>query len=371
MYRKFKGLLGTGLLIILFSLLITTPVKAAGVARIGNKTYSSFAKAVEKVKNRQTIVLLKNTSLKKHIYLNKKKSFTINLNKHTLKLKEGKKFLAFGCFTINKGSVTVKNGKMTVAKNTDTLFEVGKKAKLIIKSGTYKGHITNHGKTTIKKGNFICHKAGESLIFNSGNLVIKNGTFTSKYTNSNVLFNANKATISNGTFSSKGYDCIETARSYPYKVIGTTVINGGTFINTGDGNALSAVDCKSLTINKAKVTGCVHVANGKAYVKNSTIYNSKREAVRVSTKGVFDMSSGSISVGKGEFSAMDVYDSGKAYLRGGSITGGYTIRKTEKIGDSILETQDDYPVISADPASVSVGSSFKIINRGQGKNIGY
>ena len=255
-------------------------------------------------------------------------------------------------------------------KNTDTLFEVGKKAKLIINSGTYKGHITNQGKATIKTGSFICHEAHESLIYNTGNLVIKNGKFTSKYKTSNVLFNANKATINNGTFSSKGYDCVMTARSYPYNTIGT-LINGGTFINTGDGNALSAEDCKSLTINHAKVTGCLFVCNGKAYMKNSTIYNSKSEAVRVTGKGVFDMSSGSISVGKGEFSAMSVIEPGKAYLRGGSITGGYSIRRTEKIGGNTYITSEDYPVISAKSANVSVKSGFKIINRGLGPDISY
>lgn len=61
--------------------IVPVSAKAATVAMIGGKKYSSLQKAFNAAKNKQTIKLMKNVTLKEELTLKRKVSVTLNLNK--------------------------------------------------------------------------------------------------------------------------------------------------------------------------------------------------------------------------------------------------------------------------------------------------
>ncbi len=223
------------MLMVVLGFMVSLPAEAAGrsVARIGKKNYSSLRQAVSSVKNNQTIVLLKNVTEKRQIRCEKNIKYKINLNKHTLKLKNG--------IMVDKGNITICNGTM---KSSDiylrSLIEVQKKAKVTINGGTYVGVLKTQkgGTLKINKGTFKNY-SGFINIGNMGTTVIKKGSFSATGKESSNIGNAGKITIYNGSFTSDG-EIINTNDT-----ASRVIIKKGTFYSKGkyDGNSNKMFEC--------------------------------------------------------------------------------------------------------------------------------
>ena len=128
-------------MVILGTLGVSRDVHAASkaVAKVGNKKYASLDKAFKAVKGKGTIKLLKNVTLKKIIYLDSKKTITVNLNKHTITTKKS------GGFTINKGKVTFKNGTLKDKQSANAkygvynIISIYKKGSVVLNNVNYYG----------------------------------------------------------------------------------------------------------------------------------------------------------------------------------------------------------------------------------------
>ena len=79
------------LMVFALALMTNTKAEAATVAKIGGRSYSSLKTAIRRVRNNQTIKLMRNVTLKKQLVISNNKKFTINLNRHTIRMSRGKK----------------------------------------------------------------------------------------------------------------------------------------------------------------------------------------------------------------------------------------------------------------------------------------
>lgn len=287
------------MLILLTMLLVgvfgtTASARSSTVATIGSKNYTSLEAALKKVKNGQTIVLKKNLTYKKQIKVNRNVKFTLNLNKKSITFPKGAKDSA--CICIYKGTVTVKNGKVT-NKNYSTngfTFEVVKGAKLIVSSGTYSGTIGNDGTISIKGGTF--KTSGYFTIANYGTLSITGGTF-----NQTHKFDSKKGESANGAILVN----FDAARK--------VTINGGTFTS----NALII----------ASDTGRINIKKGTFTSKNAgNLYLGGSAKVTV-TGGTWTV--------KNDWGAAYVHDKAALTIQGGTFKSQW----------SLLETYDDTAVI--------------------------
>lgn len=371
--------------IILFSLLfvfINSNVYANSktVAVISGKSYASLQKAVNAVKNGETITLLENVSTKTQVKINKpKKSFTINFAGNTYKYTgTGKAFL------IQSGNVTVKNINI-ISKNY--AFYIKKSAQLTITSGKCYGYHYNAGTCNIVTGSFSTRGAKKSdndeLIQNHGEMTINNGNFYGLC--DNAIYNFGNLLIKGGNYKSTVapenevyYPVILNWKKAVCNIIkgnvsgnGMTIENVGGIVTINDGNYTSSfhyvignVDNGTFTINNGKFTGNSHMPllgnqNGyftikggtyKGQMQNSTtgnykmaIYNgnfsSSDYPLLVDLKGTVEIKGGTfisqnnnticndkegiLKIWGGNFSCTDyfyvLYNYGKAYLSGGEF----------------------------------------------------
>ncbi|MCC8045390.1 MAG: carbohydrate-binding domain-containing protein [Clostridiales bacterium] len=263
---------------------------ASTVATIGSTKYTSLQKAFDAVKDGQTIVLQKDVSSSSTITVSRSgKSFTLNLNKHTLTFKKA------AYLYVKKGTLTIRNGKIVQAGPacgsnytvTSTVVKIASNAKVTILSGTYRGEIINKGTMTISGGTFT--NAGTTtsegytlygdILNNSGTMTIKGGTVkqssdcaTYGINVTNLAVNTGTMKISGGTFSAIG-----TGGSVLNK--GTLTITGGDFSKTGEVSsyAYGALDNEgTLTIKKGTFTAdtelshALYSSGGKVVISGGT-----------------------------------------------------------------------------------------------------
>lgn len=194
---KSRGKQRFGIFLIIFTLILTvvTPGNyqaAQKAASVGNKQYSTLDEAIGKVKNGQTVKLLRNISTNRTIYTNRNVKYTLDLNRKTIRY-TGKNELFYN----KKGKLTIKNGTINAGEYDVAVIRA--KASLNIVNGTYKGGFVNSGKLQIYNGKFSSNY--NNIVVNSGTCKIKNGTFYSTADNY-VLFSnyGKKFTIENGKF---------------------------------------------------------------------------------------------------------------------------------------------------------------------------
>ena len=251
------------LLTLTFTVSVTTQAASSTVAKIGNKKYTSLQKAINAVKNGQTIKVTKNISTRKFFAAEIDKpgmSFTIDFQNHTYKATD-KNYLLY----IMAGNVTLKNAKFNGYTHSRSLIYVQKGAKLTIKNGTYKKiAIENDGFLTINGGTFVEGTPGDSglqdigIIFSTKSLKITGGTFMGRTVNCN----GGKASITGGTFtytlnertiqnSSSSTLTISGGKfTNKYCVLqnsGTLTVTGGTFSSTSKGASLIYLKGGSMT----------------------------------------------------------------------------------------------------------------------------
>lgn len=291
--KKVKRLIFICTICLLMCTCMTTSVDAGTktVATIGSKKYSSLQSAVDQVKNGQTIKLKTNIKLKKDIVVKRKGiSFTLDLNKKTLK--EG-----YYSIEVNKGKVTVKNGKVN---GSTELFKIGKSGKVDIKNGTYNGFLSNEGTLNIKNGIFVNKDDEYPQIINSGKLTITKGTFQSY---GNVVKNTGTAVIKKGTFKN-------TNKGYGIPVIYNAAVN----YSNGKGKITKSI-LGEMTIQKGNFTAeQMVIGNSGKLIINGGNYNGSRVQ-----NGLYyaDEKKATITVNGGNFQA-EIYDAGKKV----TITGG-------------------------------------------------
>ena len=239
--KTFVPIIGLLFLIILVSMNHVPVYAAAKVASIGSKKYTSLQKAVDSVKNGQTIKLLKNVSLKKTVVSKARNvKYTINLNEHTITGNSSKAVFKFK----KNNKVTLKNGKikhgkkyagniliecddavLTIASGTysngNPVFDVDD-GKLNINSGTVVGAVyAEDSEVTIKGGTI---KEAYFNIYDESTLKIKGGTILSDSWSGMVYLAKSELLMTKGTvkFSSDSALCMVQAEKKS-----SVRINGG------------------------------------------------------------------------------------------------------------------------------------------------
>ena len=364
------------LMVFALALMTNTKAEAATVAKIGGRSYSSLKTAIRRVRNNQTIKLMRNVTLKKQLVISNNKKFTINLNRHTIRMSRGKKggfMYESGSLKIDKRSkVTLKNGTIKAThRDYRQIFDIREKASLTIKSGTYAGIISNYGKLTIKKGSFTEEFAHDALIWNLGTLTIADGNFIQKTVSADVICNLHNCTIKGGSFrcASKGI-CVDTYQNMNYSHTVKTAISGGPFVCTqaGDdhetGYTLKVANKANVTISGGDFQEQTAVWDGTVTMTGGKISSEGKAAVRI-TGGTFVMNGGDVSVkqysrnGAPCAVAMELTYQGNLELNKGTITGGLTYT-SERDGKPRYS-----PVVWAEkPDRVKLGTDFTIINNG-------
>ncbi|MCC8066324.1 MAG: hypothetical protein LIO94_04390 [Clostridiales bacterium] len=355
----------------LFAMLIsgmfsaTTFAASKTVATIGSKSYTSLQDAVDAVKKGQTIKLQKNVSysvsaatasgwmtvgsktyyLGSVLDLDRDTTYTLDLNKHTIKCK------GYAYIHLTDGKVTIKNGTITSTKQTDVL-DVEKGVKLttsnlklkgsiindgsiVVKSTTINGHLGNYstGTVTVKSGKIISNTEGEwvqsvSGIYNTGKVTIekvtiltdnnnyalynleggtmsvKGGVYKTASSDSSkegeLIKNYGKLTISGGTFTTKIQQIIYCST---YAVL---TIKGGTFTQKSLGDDEAAISAgQKLTISGGTIKAPGLVISGwkTMTIKGGTIISTK-SATAISfgaNNGVLKVSGGTIESSGGSF----------------------------------------------------------------------
>lgn len=249
-------------LICVFIMSSSTVHAASYQAKIGKKKYKTVQKAVNKVKNGQTIKLLKNVKLKNGtvIKVNRNVKFVFDMNGKTISKKIKYRGMGSSYVTLiklSKGTMTVKNGTLKSDTGFGTGIIVMGKAKAIIEGGTYRLQIEvkDQGNLTIKKGSFL-NKRVPCIYQVSGAVTIHNGTFQS---NENcIILYKGKTVINGGKYASlsEEYPCI-------YQHGGTLIMNKG-----------------SLTSNNE----CLHMNGGKATINGGTIAAKDNWAIFIEKK---------------------------------------------------------------------------------------
>ena len=178
--KTFVPIIGLLFLIILVSMNHVPVYAAAKVASIGSRKYTSLQKAVDSVKNGQTIKLLKNVSLKKTVVSKARNvKYTINLNEHTITGNSSKAVFKFK----KNNKVTLKNGKIKHGKKYagNILIECDD-AVLTIAGGTYSNgnpvFDVDDGKLNINSGTVV-----GAVYAEDSDVTIKGGTIKEAYFN--------------------------------------------------------------------------------------------------------------------------------------------------------------------------------------------
>ena len=355
----------------------STKSYAATVARIGNNSYSSLQKAVDAVRNNQTIRLQRNITQKRTINVKRNVKFTIDLQNHTITMKDYKRTYIHpilqrtvqevdnGKFQIKKANVTIKNGTIKTRSNVGSVIDVSKNGKATLSGCNMTGKLINEGKLTINSGTY--QYSNTNLIGNSGTLTINNGTFIGKGTCMSIVNNKYKCTIKNGTFTNK-YEYGGLINNGKNDYLGKNAsmsIKGGSFTAI-KGTAINIYSGGKIDLSGGKIKGHVTVNEGGVFnMSGGSIERSIDQRTPVFVQGSFTMKGGTITAekpGSTPVVAMQIAG-GKANLAGGTVIGGATIANTSAPGN-----YTDYSVIQAAPSSVSKNGT-SIINKGKGPDI--
>ena len=374
-----KFLKKTALLIVcLLSItLFTGTFHAATVAKIGSRSYSSLKKAVDDVRNGQTIKLKRNTSVRSAFDINNGRKFTIDLQRHKIIVS------TYSGIAISNAGVTVKNGTVASGKNYDTIFSVSKKGNLKIKSGTYTGSIevgnfsSNKGKLVIDRGTFK-GKKGKWILYNYGTATINGGTFQAAksaqtYNQYGVIQNHHNCIVKGGTFTGyqPGEIILTTATSNVKGNTAALKISGGTFnaLKRGDNSwplfgFLEAYDTK-ITISGGTIKGGMLINDGCQIMMTGGSIKYEDPITFDGTDSTFTLKGGSItailnkSIDLATAVAVNAGNGGKIKISGGTVRGGVSYNDTSR------NMRISYPVIYASPSRVTIGSNAKIINNGE------
>ena len=248
------------------------PVVKEPTAKIGNKEYTSIQEAIDSAEKGDEIMLV-NDSIE-DIYVQKEKEIVLNIGNHTV-------HNVYNRTIVNEGKLTIK-GTGTIY-NSESIY-----GQLLYNSGS----LIINGPSLVANGNDI----GDcSIIYNSGNLVIEGKSHLKGETLGNggtltindgefqtTIFNYENLNINDGMFNNSNGAWIV---SYE----GTTVINGGKFINSSEG--LKAVD-GTFEIKGGKFSSALdnlshYLANGYCLSKNAngetTVVKATQAAVKEPT----------------------------------------------------------------------------------------
>ena len=167
--KKIRRMIFIAILVVMVSATTAGAASRTYVASIGKKKYTTLQKAFNAVTNGQTVKLLKNVTLTKSVTLPAKKvKFTVNLNKHILKMKSNS---YKPVFTFKKNNtVTLKNGTVY-----GTIESCG--GTVTIKSGTFKKAYFNfYSKARLNiQGGTISNSTGQSIYLSDSKLVVSGG----------------------------------------------------------------------------------------------------------------------------------------------------------------------------------------------------
>ena len=239
--------------VLALTVLMSMPVMAATkVCKIGKKSYSSLSKAVEAVKNGQTIKVTKAIKTTQHVECDGGKKFTIDFGKKkytfSSKVADQGSGYAFGIapgttvtiknLNLSSGSAFIVGGTLNIlsGKMTSGYIQVrndgAAPGELNIKGGTFNikkkadegPWIENFGIVNISKGTF----KGAADLRNQNRTDISGGSFT--YSGGHSILSNSEGTMSitGGTFKSVNDVLVENFNT------GTLVIKGGTFTGTNN-----------------------------------------------------------------------------------------------------------------------------------------
>ncbi|MCD7736316.1 MAG: hypothetical protein LUI07_05050 [Lachnospiraceae bacterium] len=279
------------------------------VATIGSTKYTSLDAAIKAVKSGETIVLKSDITTSDSITISRSgKTFTLNLNKHTITFKGSASLI------VKKGTVTIRNGKIMHNKVAGTILKVSKAAMVTVKSGTYTGFISNAGTMNITKGTFSNSKSKaqadyekndyesvlmETRVFtNSGTLNISNGTFKCYYCG--MFSNTGILNISGGVFDFKScaspyliHSIYNNTKNAKLTITGGTFDAGGLLDNTDGATALIKGGTFSIYSLYNEVEGSMTISDGDFKL----IY-------AISSPGIHNY--GSLTIKGGTFSSFDI-----------------------------------------------------------------
>ena len=383
--KRIKYLMCVLLLVVATFLLTGSVIYAATTtATIGGRRYSSLQKAVDAARSGQTIVLRRDITLTSPLKFEKSGSYTLHLNRHTIKTK------GINYIWVTKGKVTFKKGTVKTANKSGTsILTITDSGSVTIESGTYKGFIQNgigankikNGSLHILKGTFQQNE-GFFIIQNFGKLVIDDGTFTNSHRNSyySLIANLGNCTINGGTFST----CIREVFSTSSLSSGNgdiTVINGGIFKRSYRPKYDSSGEYGFYSSGKKlKIKGGTF--NIPLYIQGTTVTMTggtikAGHPVTVDTGyggpvGSFKMTGGKI-VAKSDFDGKytSAIEGSNITLTGGNVTGGVTKKEIDEETGTV-KSKTYYPVVLKDEynTNVNVRRGVTLVNKGGGNNVG-
>lgn len=326
------------LTLLILTLFLSTSVLAATVCRIGNKKYDNLQKALDAVRNGQTITMTKAVTTEDCYGIGRKVNFTIDFagKKYTGTYDKAPTF-----FFEQTGKVTLKNLNLNANG-----FQIGEKATVVIAGGKYTGRgiISNNGTLQINKGTFTRKNGAEPVQFiwtgKKGVTRIKGGTFKgTKDTTSTVGFltNSGTLTISGGTFKTYAQNIIDN--------YGKVTITKGTFSAGGRADNRCIFNRQNTTLT---IKGGTFIASDN--VIHSAVINPNqngRGATKISISGGTFKNSGSVPAFVAEGNQTTVTISGGAFKGGPMIWRGGAVC-TLKGGSS------DRGVIASDGARITI-----------------
>jgi hypothetical protein len=274
--------------------------KSTPAAMIGNKSYATLQAALKAVGKNQTIKLMRDVTANGYIKADRNVSFTLDLNKKTLKEGYDEENDIIGTLLISKGNITIQNGTISadtvIGKNAVVTLKnckansVNSSGKLTVKSGTY-GSLDNRGTAKIENGKI-------TYIEQSGNgkMTIEN------VTSEGLAVGKGTVTIKGGKFNLDGDSSITIDKK------ATLNIEGGTFT--------SAVKSES----DATSTSCLIFNEGTLSIRKGTLKTSGYMQVIMNLGSAkLNISGGMIQGGHADYPTIRV-DSATVKITGGTIT---------------------------------------------------
>ena len=316
-------------LILLLVMLMSTPALAATVCKIGSKGYSTLQKAVNAVKNGQTITVTKAIKATDRVEVSNQKKFIIDFRKKKYTSKGG--FTAFGIGP--NSNVTVKNAKIDVQ---GVAFDIGQSAVLTIKSGTIKaGNFLIYGRLNIKGGTFTCNQSVNDAFFyiqNTGTVKVSKGTITDKPSQQRgwgSIFRNGGGTlsISGGTFT---FGSSQAGNMSVIVSAGTAVISGGTFKALGDnycitpgGNATCTVTVKGGSFTSDRIV--VQTVGASSLRLEGGTFKTLSKKIN---PGIVSRGESSINISGGSFNGgFNLMDTSHMYFSGGTTDGAVVVNE--------------------------------------------
>ena len=284
-----------------------------------------------------SIKLVKDTKTDNWITIAEGKVVTLDLNGHAVD--------TYGGITV-RGKLTVKDnigyGKITLRSSNTGVFS--NHGELIIDGGTYENKVASYTDQDYRR----CVWSSASSTTH-----IKNGTFIANY--HACCFNSN-ATIDNGTFTCTGNSAVIAN----YLKDGKLVINGGTFVNTGekpsngsdyrrclwaDFNTPTYINGGKFTCNSTSQAVCI---NGNATINSGSIVN-KGTGTGLAASGVTKVNYCQISAP----TLLRLFDNGSLKCAGGlyssQVASQFLADDCQCTSNTDAETKAVYPYKVYDP----------------------